>query len=85
VQLLYDADERIIGLRPVPRGEPNSYLVRANPGGRSFAISATSFLRHYGIPARPTVRRDAELVDGVLCVRVDDAGVPVTSNRAKSR
>jgi hypothetical protein len=47
VALLYDADQRIVGLRSVGKEWPNAYRVR--PQGSSFIVGAQGFISYYGI------------------------------------
>ena len=85
VELLYDPCERVVGLRPVdPRAE-NSYIVRRpRSGGRGpFVITAMAYAKLYDIDTTKSLRRDAYLDNGVLCVCLNDAAIAVTSNRAQ--
>lgn len=85
VELLYDPCERVVGLRPVdPRAE-NSYIVRRpRSGGRGpFVITAMAFTKLYEIDTTQSLRRDAFLDNDILCVCLNDAATPVTSNRAR--
>ncbi len=85
VELLYDPCERVVGLRPVDPREENSYIVRRpRSGGRGpFVITAMAFTKLYDIDTTQSLRRDAFLDNGVLCVCLNDAATPVTSNRAR--
>jgi hypothetical protein len=49
VELLYDAEERIIGLRKVDKGDPNAYAVRKNSGTHSYLVATQGFLAYHGI------------------------------------
>lgn len=84
VELLYDSGELIVGLRPIDIHEPNAYVVRYPVGGGRgpFVITAMAFTKFYGIDTTQSLRRDAFLDDGVLCMSLSDPGTPVTSNRA---
>ena len=86
VELLYDTCERIVGLRPTDARGPNGYVVRF-PAGREkgpFVITAMAFTKFYGIDTSTSLRRNAYLENGVLCMCLDDAATPVTSNRART-
>lgn len=85
VELLYDTCDLIIGLRPVDVHEPNAYVVRHPAGGGRgpFVITAMAFTKFYSIDTSQSLRRDAFLDDGVLCVSLNDPATPVTSNRAR--
>jgi hypothetical protein len=47
VVLLYDEDQRIVGLRRVGKEWPNAYRVR--PQGSSYIVGAQGFVSYYGI------------------------------------
>lgn len=87
VELLYDRDERVIGLRPVPASDKDASHVRASaPSDRGpWVVSAMAFTKFYDIDTSTTMRWEAYLDDGVLCVDLRTEGVPVTSNRAAHR
>jgi hypothetical protein len=86
VELLYDSGALMVGLRPIDVHEPNAYVVRhpAGVGRGPFVITAMAFTKFYGIDTSQSLRRDAFVEDGVLCVNLNDPGTPVTSNRAST-
>jgi hypothetical protein len=83
VELLYDRDKRIVGLRPVPAQADNAYHVRPSSAAPSgpLVISAMAFTKFYDIDTSITRRFDAYLDDGVLCVDLTQDGTPVGGNR----
>ena len=85
VELLYDADARIVGLRAVDSGVEHAYAVRPATSGANgrCAISAMAFTKFYGIDTSRSLRWPAYLDDGVLCVDLTGEPTPVTSNRAR--
>ena len=85
VELLYDPHDRVVGLRPIDGHAPNACLVRQpSSGGKGpFLITAMAFTRFYAIDTTQSLRREAVLDDGILCIGLDDAATPVTSNRAR--
>lgn len=84
VELLYDRDEQVIGLRPAEQDTPHAYAVRYTTGRGDFSVSGSAFMTHYDIPATGgACRRPAIMIDGVLCVDLKEPGIAVTSNRAK--
>lgn len=88
VNLLYDRAEQIIGLRPATPNSPDSFRVRRMRNARSCVVSAAAFMRYYSIFSSIdgyAQRRPATVEDGVLCVRLADPAVAVTSNRATTR
>lgn len=73
VELLFNAVERIVGLRPVDPHRQHSYLLRCptrSPAG-PFLLSAVSFTRYYGIDTTTALRREGYLDGGMLCVALD--------------
>ena len=85
LELLYDREAQLIGLRPVSHDLPNAYHVRTatpSPNG-PWVISATAFTKYYGIDTSRSVRWPAYLDGGILCVDLSTPGSPVTSNRAR--
>lgn len=84
VELLYDAGERIVGLRAVDPRADHAYMVRpTNAANGPFAISAMAFTKFYGIVTDRSLRWPAYLDDGVLCIDLNQQATPVTSNRAR--
>jgi hypothetical protein len=87
IELLYDADAKIIGFRPVEPTVEHAYPIRAIGGNTdgTFMVSGTAFTKYYGIPTVVATRRKAEMVDGVLCIDLNDAGTQVTGPRDPDR
>jgi hypothetical protein len=85
VELLYDTCERIIGLRPADPRARNAYVVRQPAGSDKgpFVITAMAFTKFYDVDTSTSLRRNAYLDDGVLCMCLNDAATAVTSNRAR--
>jgi hypothetical protein len=77
VDLLFDKDTRTIGLRPTEVSSPGCAFVRRAAQGPNgpFLISAMAFLRYHGIAVSQTLRWPARLVDGLLCINLDDPAV----------
>jgi hypothetical protein len=82
VELLYDPDERLIGVRNVDSSADHSYQVRGM-GRRSatWLVSGTAFTNYYGIDTSVSTRRVARIENELLIVDLKDPGVQVTSNR----
>ncbi len=85
VDLLYDADSMIIGLRKADVNERDVHFVRSPTGkeGGPFVISAIAFMRYYDLALEASFRWPAYLDDGNLCIDLSRPGTVVTSNRAK--
>jgi hypothetical protein len=87
VELLYDPEAQLIGLRNIDRNVEHAYLVRGS-GGRggdsTFLISGTAFTNYYEIDTSTTTRRAVRMMDGMLVVDLTDPGTKITSNRRGS-
>jgi hypothetical protein len=84
VELLYDSQQRIVGLRPVDRRSETAYRVRPPATGSGpYLVSATMFLRFHDLEVSVSRRWPSFVDNGVLCVDLKTPGVAVTSNRAR--
>lgn len=85
VELLYDSDEKVIGLRPAEESSEHAYPVRgtASHSDSTFMVSGTAFTKYYGIDTSVSVRRSASIQDGILCIDLKDPGTPIVGNRAR--
>lgn len=63
IELFYDKDERVIGMKGAPRTSPDSYAVRRGTA-HSFQVEGRTFLKFYGIPHEATGRRYVTDMDG---------------------
>ncbi len=71
VELLFDPDERIMGLRGVNPGTLHAAQVRKQPGADTYLIGVHSFAKRYGIPTDRARRYYAQLIDGgILAVNL---------------
>jgi hypothetical protein len=84
VELLYDPDEKIIGLRKVDPSEPYAFRVRKQPKSRSYLFGAGSFLKHFGLQSDETRRYAPKMIDDVLTINLNE-GVTVGRSGAASR
>lgn len=84
VELLFDIDSRIIGMRSVDPRSENARFVRSSTPAPSgpFLISAMAFFRVYGIDVRASRRFPAYVIDQVLCVELEGDSVPVRRGRS---
>jgi hypothetical protein len=70
VELLYDRERSLMGLRYANPAERTAYTVRMNTKGSTYLISAAAFLKHYGIDSSKARRWVATRQDKVLCVDI---------------
>ncbi|MBV9300687.1 MAG: hypothetical protein JOY53_01100 [Acidobacteriaceae bacterium] len=83
LELLYDRDEKTIGLKGASRDSPDSYAVRHNTK-HSYQVEGRSFIKFYEIPNEAAGRRyKAEMIGDVLAVdlrqQLEDNGKEVQS------
>jgi hypothetical protein len=83
IELLFDREERIIGMRGVSRKTGHSYPVRnteSNPG--QYLISGVAFTKYYEIKTDVSRRYPAHVnEDGILCVDLKGPVTEITGNR----
>ncbi len=67
VELLYDRDERIIGMRRVDPKMPNAYPVRKQTAGETYLVAGQAFSKFYGLNLDGASRRyPAQMYDDIL-------------------
>ena len=84
VELLFDRQERLMGMRKISPKAEHAYAVR--PSGKkasSFLVAGMAFSQYYDIPRDVARRWPAELRDGVLIVDLKSPATEVTSNRSR--
>lgn len=84
VELLYDAENRIIALRPSE--EAHAYILRPqgpNATGQVI-LSATKFTQYYDIDTTVSRRWKPYEQDGMLCIDLQGDSVAINGNRTKS-
>lgn len=82
VELLYDPDARLIGLRKVDPSVDHAYMLRSvGRGATTWLLSGTAFTKFYGIETEVSRRRLGRLDEDVLVVDLNDEGQEVRSNR----
>ncbi len=76
VELLFDREHHIIGVRPSARPEdsPVVFNLRTTRDGGGATIHAQTFVDHYGLRGDETRRRPTKFDDGI--VMADVSGVP---------
>lgn len=83
VELLYDAEDKIIGFRAVNEGVEHAYPLRGQGGKEAgpFIVAGMAFTKYYGIDTSTARRFPATMEGDVLCVDTSQPGTDVTSNR----
>lgn len=85
VELLWDSENRVVGLRPAPLTGPNAYPVRAQ--GRNdkgpFLIAAAMFMRYINHDVSVARRWVPRVQDEVLCIDLDADSQVATGPRER--
>lgn len=81
VELLYDANDKMVGFRGIDVTESHAYPLRTTPGESSFVLSGRAFTQYYKIPTEVSTRFEAFMDGDVLCVDLKATSQVVTSNR----
>jgi hypothetical protein len=88
VELLYDREARIVGLRPVDPAVPHAYIMRPQSSNRDtgpLIVAGTAFTQYYNIDTTVSRRWVPELRDGILCIDLDGPSVEIVGNRSISK
>lgn len=84
VELLFDKDEQVIGIRGVSSEKAHAYPVRGvGKDATTFIVAGTAFAKYYGINTDDSRRFPAEMVEDVLCINLRGDSTIVTGNRQK--
>ena len=85
VELLFDRDARIVGLRKVDGVTRNAAHVRraSNSASGPWLVTAMAFVRYYEIDTEVSRRWPAVVQDAVLCLDLTGPSEVVTSNRSR--
>jgi hypothetical protein len=83
VELLYDKENDVMGIRAVDPSVDHAYPMRAqgNKDDGPYIVSGAAFTKFYGIKTEEARRFNAEMEDGVLIIDLRSEGQVVTSNR----
>lgn len=87
VELLYDRDNAVVGIRAVDDDVPHGYALRG--AGRSadtgpVMVAGSAFTAFYDIDTSVSRRYPARVDDDILCIALKD-GTEVIGNRARRR
>lgn len=84
VELMWDKDRQVIGLRSVPIDSTNAYPVRpqaSNSTKGPLLIAGNLFTRYIGLDTTEAHRWVPRLEDGILIVDLNTPGAKVNANR----
>lgn len=91
IQFLWDAERKVIGLRPVQVTEPNAYPARrqntaAGKRGRGpVLVAGTMFTKFIGMDTSVARRWVPKVEDGMLIIDLNEPGQTVIANRNRSK
>lgn len=83
VELLYDADERLIGFRPVEPSHPRAYALRKQGRANNWIVGGQAFTKSFKIGTDTAMRYVAAAQDGVLVVDLKQPGTDATGVRLR--
>jgi hypothetical protein len=87
VELLWDPERRVIGIRPAPLTSPNAYPARPQSPSSAkrgpILIAGNLFTRHIGLDTSEARRWVPVMENGILCIDLNTPGQRARSNRSK--
>jgi len=85
VELLWDKDRQIVGIRPAALESPNAYPARpqSSTGKGPILIAGNLFTKFIALDTSEAQRWVPVMEDGILCIDLAVAGQRVTSNRSR--
>ena len=75
IELLYDRERSLVGLRGVDASAPHALRVRTSSAGGTYVVSAARFVRHYGIPNDVGRRWSAQSEGDLLFIDISEPPV----------
>jgi hypothetical protein len=87
VELLYDRDSEVVGMRAVDEVVQHSYTLRQQGAKANgpMVVAGTAFTQYYKIDTSVARRWIPTVEDGILCIDLKHGGVEVTSNRNRGK
>lgn len=85
VELLYDKDRKVVGLRGADESVPHAYEVRAQSASKEtgpLIVAGTAFTNFYKIDTTVSRRWQPFVEDGILCIDLASGGVEIRGNRS---
>jgi hypothetical protein len=75
VELLFDQERQVLGLRAVDPTVEHAYKVRAHSRSSSHLVSGAAFASHYGIDVDRARRWPAQMEGDILCIHIGETPV----------
>jgi hypothetical protein len=82
VELLFDAERRVMALRPAAPS-PTAYQVRGPSKTGQVLLSVTAFTHAFGIDTEDSRRYEPFVEDGMLCIDLNGPSTVIRGNRSK--
>jgi hypothetical protein len=79
LELLYDREAQVMGLRAVSKDAPHAYIVLHNSRGTTHMVAGLLFTKHCGIPTDVARRWPASMDGDVLCIDFKEPGWDVAN------
>lgn len=83
VELNYDPDQRLIGMRPVRSTHPRAYVLRQMGKSNTWTVALQAFTQYWGIDTDIARRYSANMYEDYLVVDIKEKGVDVTGPRSR--
>lgn len=86
VELLYDRNNEVVGLRPAGADVPHAYAVRQTSGGSKAGpvlVAGSAFTKFYDIDTSVSRRFPVRMSDDILCLELS-SGTEIVGNRSRS-
>lgn len=84
VELLFDRERKVMAIRPAETS-PHSYELRQPSRSGQTLLSATAFMRAYGISTEVSRRYEPFEEDGMLCIDFNGPSTAVRGNRRSTK
>ncbi len=85
VELLYDAEAKMMGFRAIKENVEHAYAIRSMGGQKTesstYMVSGRAFFRYFDIDTEVARRYPATMNDGILCLDLSTPGTVVTGHR----
>ena len=72
VELLFSPRQKLVAFRGVEAGAVDGYQVRKGKGQTGYLVSGSAFLKYNGVRSEAAMRFQADVVDGLLVIRLAD-------------
>lgn len=85
VELLFDRDRKIVGMKPAAADSPHAYVLRPQSPTKQtgpLLLSGTAFTQFYRIDTSASRRFTPHMEDDILCIDLNGPSVEIIGNRS---